>query len=166
MTLSPALLVFVKAPVPGTVKTRLGKSIGPESACDLYRCFGVDLMARIRTLGWPILVFFSPSEAQAAIEDWLNPSQCFPQASGDLGARMCRAFEMGFEQGFDPLMILGSDSPDIPLNIFPSALAALQGNNCVLGPSDDGGYYTLGFSKVAFESFATKMEAISTKVLV
>lgn len=137
--------------MPGQVKTRLAQAIGFEASCELYRRFGLDLFRRIQTLNLPILVFYSPPEAEADIAAWLGAVQCWPQATGDLGLRMRLAFEKGFELGYKSLLIVGSDSPDIPFSIFRSAFKRLDAGQCVIGPSDDGGYYMLGFTEKTFE---------------
>ena len=141
------LLLFVKSPEPGKVKTRLGQSIGLKHASQLYRRFGLDFRERLRCLNLPILIFFAPDDAEQAIRDWLGNNHLYPQGDGTLGDRMQRAFETGFNLGFKHLMIFGSDSPDLPLPIIEQGIQSLHSDRVVVGPSNDGGYYTIGFSQ-------------------
>lgn len=144
-------LVFVKAPQPGQVKTRLAVDLGAEQACDLYRCFGLDLLAQLRCLSHPIEILYTPPTELTAVQTWLGTDYPYtPQSSGDLGQRMEQAFRWGFDQGFDHLLILGSDSPDLPVAILEEAIAALTQGAIVIGPSTDGGYYCLGFTQKNF----------------
>ena len=162
---STGLLLFVKAPQAGQVKTRLGKSIGFSQSCQLYRQFGLDLVQRLQTLKIPLLIFFAPQAGLPIIQSWLGNHRYFPQQGDDLGDRMAHAFETGFQLGFQQLMILGSDSPDVPLSYLNQGIEALKLNQSVLGPSDDGGYYTLGFSPTSwcpsvFQEMAWSTESV------
>jgi len=149
-SVSTGLILFVKAPQVGKVKTRLGKGIGLSDSCELYRQFGLDLVQRLNTLPFPLLIFYAPAEQQSLIRSWLGEHQYFPQQGEDLGDRMTHAFEVGFKLGFKQLLILGSDSPDVPLSYVMQGQEALGQDNTVIGPSNDGGYYTLGFSQVSW----------------
>ena len=81
------------------------------------------------------------------IQDWLGPHSFYPQTGDNLGDRMRNAFQTGFQLGFEQLMIFGSDSPDIPLDTIEQGLNTLAQDGIAIGPSNDGGYYTLGFSQ-------------------
>lgn len=145
------LLLFVKNPIPGTVKSRLGRSIGFEESAALYRCFARDLLLTTQQLGIDRLIFFAPADAEAAVQDWLGANYTYlPQQGEDLGERMAQAFTTCFEMGYDGALIIGSDSPDLPLPYLQMGLNALKQQQIVIGPSDDGGYYTLGFTPETF----------------
>ena len=146
-----SILFFVKLPRPGTVKTRLGKTIGDDAATQLYDCFVQDLRVTLRQLGITPLIFFAPADQGLAVEQWLGSGQpYYPQAGDDLGERMALAFEHGFQRGYKRLLIVGSDSPDLPLNYLQDALQALAHHQMVIGPSQDGGYYALGFTQTNY----------------
>ncbi|WP_041659661.1 TIGR04282 family arsenosugar biosynthesis glycosyltransferase [Acaryochloris marina] len=145
------LLLFVKNPIPGTVKSRLGRSIGFEAAAALYRCFARDLLFTTRQLGIDHLIFYAPAAAETAVQDWLGPQYTYlPQQGDDLGERMAHAFATCFERGYGGALITGSDSPDLPLTYLQHGLRSLTQQQVVIGPSDDGGYYTLGFTPETF----------------
>jgi uncharacterized protein len=144
------IIIFVKAPYPGQVKTRLAKSIGDRQAAQLYRCFTEDVLATVESLGLDTLIFFAPATEAACLQYWLGEHQCYiPQQGTHLGDRMAAAFRHSFSLGYQRVLILGSDSPDLPHAFLVEALEALQ-QQAVIGPSEDGGYYTLGFTPSTF----------------
>lgn len=140
------VLMFVKAPHPGKVKTRLGKTIGNERAAELYTYFAQDVLATLCQLPATPLIFFAPHDAQRQISEWLRGQQYYPQQGEELGDRMSAAFNRCFELGYEQVLIVGSDSPDLPLSYLQTALKQLAVGQVVLGPSEDGGYYALGFT--------------------
>jgi uncharacterized protein len=144
------IIIFVKAPRPGQVKTRLAKSIGDRQAAQLYRCFTEDVLATVESLELDTLIFFAPATEAACLQGWLGEHQCYiPQQGTHLGDRMAAAFRHSFSLGYQRVLILGSDSPDLPRAFLVEALAALQ-QQAVIGPSKDGGYYTIGFTPNTF----------------
>lgn len=164
------VLMFVKAPQAGKVKTRLGQTIGYESAAELYTYFAQDVLATIGQLPATPLIFFAPDNAQPQIMEWLAGQKYYPQQGEDLGDRMSQAFQHCFELGYDQALIVGSDSPDMPLNYLENALEQLAAGQVVLGPSEDGGYYALGFSKgnycpQVFQGIDWSTEKVRTQTL-
>ncbi len=145
------MLLFIRYPEPGRVKTRLAARIGVDEAAELYRNFILDILATVESCGLPVRICYSPIEKEAAFVDWLGPRHVFrPQRGTDLGTRMRTAFEESFGEGFASGILLGSDVPDLPLDVLKEAVDALQGSDAVIGPAQDGGYYLIGFRKDAF----------------
>jgi uncharacterized protein len=145
------IAVLVKAPQPGKVKTRLAQAIGDVQAAQLYCCFAQDVLATIDVLGSNSLIFFTPNNSGTVVRSWLGSHRTYePQQGQDLGERMAYAFQHSFALGYRQVLILGSDSPDLPKDYLKVAFAALQRNHVVIGPSADGGYYGLGFTPETF----------------
>jgi uncharacterized protein len=145
------LLVFVKYPVEGQVKTRLAATIGHEAACALYRCFVTDTMAMSRKAGYGTRVCFHPPEAAASVGYWLGADGDYqPQKGADLGERMSNAFAVAFRQ-FTRVVLMGSDAPDLPAHLIDDAFEKLKTCDAVIGPAHDGGYYLIGFSAAGFQ---------------
>ena len=143
--------MFVKSPEKGKVKSRLAASIGKKSALHLYKCFVDDLLLMLRKGGYPFIICFYPADAGRYIEKWLGKGYAFvPQTEGDLGERMKNAFNKAFSEGFESVLLIGSDIPDLPNRFIDEAFAALRSHDAVIGPSLDGGYYLIGFKKSAF----------------
>jgi uncharacterized protein len=140
------LIVFVKFPAKGNVKTRLAKTIGTEAATALYRCFVSDIFAVAHRIGYPLLVFFYPPDVRGAVAEWLGKDvTCLPQRGSDLGERMFGAFQEAF-RSCSRAVLLGSDCPDLPDIILEEAFGCLKTCDAVIGPAIDGGYYLIGFS--------------------
>jgi uncharacterized protein len=145
------LIIFAKEPRPGQVKTRLSPTLSPEEAAQLYHRFVEDIleeMARVPKMR--LAVAFSPPGAQIFFRG-LTPSgtDLFPQEGADLGERMARAFARGFAAGFGPVLLRGSDVPDLPAAVISEATEVLTAGQAqaVLGPCPDGGYYLVGLSE-------------------
>lgn len=142
------VIVFVKAPRPGLVKSRLAAEVGPGLAARLYR-----RIAEVEVRGTAPLreeyrrVFFhDPPDAGEEIGDWLEARALRPQRGADLGARMAAAFEEVFAAGARRAAIIGTDVPWVRRRHLREALDALDEHGVVLGPAHDGGYYLLALS--------------------
>jgi hypothetical protein len=138
------LIIFVKAPRPGHVKTRLAEAIGAGAACSAYREMVEALLRNLRGLD-DIQLRFTPDDALAEISHWVHPPwTAAPQVSGDLTQKLIAAFHEAFASGAERVAIIGSDSPDISRTDIQSAWAALTDHDVVLGPTEDGGYWLIG----------------------
>jgi rSAM/selenodomain-associated transferase 1 len=139
------LILFVKSPEPGAVKTRLASAIGPDRAAALYRVLAEAEVAATAPAGeeYRRLFFFAPAAAQARLESWFPGETFVPQADGDLGDRMAAAFEESHRRGAGRAVIIGSDVPWVSRELVIDAFAALAAHDVVVGPARDGGYYLL-----------------------
>lgn len=145
------ILFFIKYPSAGEVKTRLAKHLVPDIAADLYKNFVEDVLATLQDLNISFKIFFAPSDAQEKFRKWLGKKYSYVlQIGQDLGQRMKNAFLHTFTEGFNSVVIIGSDSPDLPAEYLELAFHALDTNDVVIGPSSDGGYYLIGFVKDKF----------------
>jgi len=145
------VLLFMKAPIRGQVKTRLAGLIGDEAALDLYKHFIFDILTTVEQTGYAVRVFFFPPEGKTALSDSL-PHQYYlmPQHGEDLGAKMENAFARIFAEGFSSAVLIGTDIPDLPAAIIHEAFSSLKLNDAVIGSSTDGGYYLIGFKRKTF----------------
>jgi rSAM/selenodomain-associated transferase 1 len=150
---------MAKAPRPGQVKTRLCPPLTPEEAAALYRSFLLDKIAQVRALqGVTPVLSYATATAKPTFEA-LVPSKFLlvPQLGDDLGARLLSTFKQLFALGFSQVMAIDSDTPTLPTAYLEHALQLLtaQGNDVVLGPTEDGGYFLIGLSQphpVLFEA--------------
>lgn len=143
------MLVFLRAPEPGKVKTRLAASIGAPAALAIYRRLAEHTLAEARALAEEVQVrvHHTPADAAPAVRAWLGDGLALlPQAEGDLGARMGDAFDRAFADGCGRVVIIGSDLPEMSAGLLRSAFAALDQADAVIGPARDGGYYLLGLT--------------------
>ena len=147
-----AIIVFVKYPEPGRVKTRLAKDIGEQAAADIYTQFVAETLAKIDKLQSADKYLFIDREDKRAETAMLWDLSQLPQVQRgeDLGERMGKAFDMMWEFGYKQALIVGSDSPDLPIEFLTEGLVELGNHDAVIGPSEDGGYYLLGFKRATF----------------
>ena len=128
----PHIIIFVKAPRPGFVKTRLAVSVGNKAACDAYRHLTETVLGKLSSLAH-LEIRFTPDNAKDEVKDWLrNNWVAKPQGGGDLGQRMHRAFK----DAGGPVIIVGSDCPYLELTDLQAANKALQSHRAVVGPED------------------------------
>ena len=142
------LLVFVKAPIPGHVKTRLAQEIGPEAAAAVYRASVEMTLSRLRPLREHATLCIDPPEAIPDVQRWVGPGwRTVPQDGRDLGQRLAQATARAFSDGARYVVVVGTDSPWVRAEDVDAAFDALASVEVVLGPTDDGGYYLIGLSK-------------------
>jgi uncharacterized protein len=140
------LIVFVKAPRPGAVKTRLAVSIGPQAACDAY-VFLVNRLLRQLTSLASVELRFSPDDALGEVKSWLQRDwAAAPQGEGDLGKRLTAAFVHAFAEGCTRVVAIGSDCPEVNASDVNDAWNALESQDVALGPASDGGYWLIGLN--------------------
>lgn len=144
------LLVFVRAPELGRIKTRLAASIGDRAALRVYKRLAEHTLAEARALaaeGVEVRIHYAPGDAGSAVHGWLGEGPVYlPQAEGDLGMRMRDAFARAFADGADRVVIVGSDLPEISAVLLRRAFDLLDACPAVIGPARDGGYYLLGMT--------------------
>jgi uncharacterized protein len=144
------ILVFVRSPERGRVKTRLARTVGDDAALALYRDLGRTLVERLRAggLGQGLRICHTPDDpvSRARVARWLGvgEGQLAPQGDGSLGARMYRALDRACSEGA-LACVVGSDIPALDADHLMAAFEALEaGSDLVLGPALDGGYYLIG----------------------
>jgi rSAM/selenodomain-associated transferase 1 len=150
-----ALVIMVKAPVPGEVKTRLASTLSPEGAAELSHCFFLDVVELAQSVsGCEVVVAYSPEDALDFFSvESLKVVKCISQGMGDLGQRMRRIFETLSDSGYAKVVLIGADLPTIPLSSLQEAFSSLKNHPVILGPSLDGGYYLLGLQDMIPEIF-------------
>jgi rSAM/selenodomain-associated transferase 1 len=141
----PLLIIMLKAPVMGRVKTRLAREIGLAAATRFARISARITIQRLsRDRRWRTLLAVAPDNAVGA-QMW--PAHCrkIGQGRGDLGARMGRLLGPAFR----PALLIGADIPGVSPAMIADAFALLRRNDIVLGPAEDGGYWLIGMNRGA-----------------
>ncbi len=142
------IIFFIKAPVAGLVKTRLAEHAGIQGALCLYRAFVEDILLTLKGSGIDIRIYFYPGKDENLVARWLgHDTQLFAQEGTDLGLRMYNAFRQSASDGYDNMVLVGSDIPHLSEKIIVDAFSGLSNNHAVIGPAMDGGYYLIGFNK-------------------
>lgn len=152
--MSSTVVMFAKAPVPGTVKTRLAAAIGDEPAADLYSAFIDDIADTVARTDARRVVAHTGDAAHPGFARLRELAFDFVrQADGDLGARLDAAIRQQIEHS-DHVVVIGSDSPTLHPEHIAEAVLALRMRPVVLGPSFDGGYYLVAVRSEWFRETA------------
>lgn len=160
--MSQALIIFVKNPQLGKVKTRLANAIGPERALKVYE----KLLQHTRQITMPVnaKLFVYYGSFVPELDEW--PAATYEKRlqlqTDSLGERMLKAFEEVFAEGYEKVAIIGSDCLQLTPAIIEEGYTALGNNDVVIGPAMDGGYYLLGMTKLYPELFYNKIWSTST----
>lgn len=149
------ILIFTRNPELGKVKTRLAASIGQENALQVY----IELLQHTKNV-----VLETDYDKRVLYSDAINTNDMWnnhlfqkkEQFGKDLGVRMYNAFREGFEEGYQKIVIIGSDLITLEANDLKNAFVALDTNDVVIGPAEDGGYYLLGLKSIPENIFKNK----------
>ena len=163
----PAVAMLARSPrVSG--KTRLTAGLPASSAAALRVALLLDTIACVLVAPWPLHLFLTPFEDQRYVEDAIRADavlapasgrwRLYPQAEGDLGARMADAMTRTLAAGHDAVVLVGSDLPALPVTALTAAVHALSteggDRRLVFGPTSDGGFYLVAGRGVWPEAFA------------
>ncbi|GAB4173387.1 MAG: TIGR04282 family arsenosugar biosynthesis glycosyltransferase [Terrimicrobiaceae bacterium] len=143
MTTTASLLL--KAPRPGTVKTRLARSLGDAQATAIYRHL-VEYQLRQIPPSWACSIHFSPADSELEMRSWLDsfaPPQTrfLPQCEGNLGDRLIAASRADLASG--PVVLMGGDCPQLHTDVLLDVAARLSAADVIITPAIDGGYVLL-----------------------
>ncbi|MBD2705559.1 TIGR04282 family arsenosugar biosynthesis glycosyltransferase [Spirosoma sp. BT702] len=139
------LIVFVKNPITGQVKTRIARTVGDGKALEVYQHLLTYTQTLVSEFKGRCAVYYG--DFVNADDGW-NPFVKYEQSGVDLGERMHNAFEEQFRAGAGKVVIIGSDCFDITPSHIHNAFAALDTVDVVIGPATDGGYYLLGMNQL------------------
>lgn len=144
--------IFAKQPVPGQVKTRLSPPLSAAEAAELYAVSLRETLDRCQAAGLAPVLFY------AGDRDYFQATfpgvELLPQVDGDLGRRMHDALRQLLAPATcRGAALIGSDSPDLPLEVLRGAFAALATHDCVVAPATDGGYVLIAMRRLCRELF-------------
>jgi rSAM/selenodomain-associated transferase 1 len=139
------LIIMAKAPRPGSVKTRLAKSLPVQAVTELYGCLLNDTIAMAKTLDQVEIAIMCPA---ADVEDLslavANTTRVVPQTGNGLAAALDSVFEQFAAVGRPGVIAFNSDSPHLPTSVLETAFEVLETCDLVMGPTHDGGYFLVG----------------------
>ncbi|MGH1576753.1 TIGR04282 family arsenosugar biosynthesis glycosyltransferase [Planktotalea sp.] len=142
--MKPTLVIMVKEPRPGRVKTRLGRDIGLTNSAWWFRHQTRALLRRIEDPRWNTVLAVSPDVEGLTSRIWPAHLPRVAQGRGDLGDRMGRILR---ECSAGPLCIIGADIPGVTRASIAEAFRALGNHEAVFGPAPDGGYWLIGMKR-------------------
>lgn len=143
MDQNTALIIFVKNPEPGKVKTRIAKTLGDDKAVEIYQKLLNHTKTVVEDLAVDKYVFYGGQinwNDLWDIDDYIKRVQ----VGEELGEKMAHAFNTVFEDGYEKAMIIGSDCYELNEGAISDAINKLEQNDIAIGPTYDGGYYLLG----------------------
>ncbi len=145
-----ALITFVKAPVPGTVKTRLQVDMGAEKTVEIYKAFVTEVISRCaRIKRIDRFLGCAPTKNHAYLKEIAATynMRTFNQRGNSLGERIFNAFKHCAAKGYTHIVLIGSDSPSMPADFIKKAFLKLEKNDFIIGPCFDQGLYLIGAKK-------------------
>lgn len=146
------LLIFTRYPTAGKAKTRLIPALGADGAARLQRRLAEKTIGQARLLeqrlGTTTTVHYLGG-SEEEMTAWLGQVNCAEQTAGDLGLKMRTAFDKAFAAGVGRAVLVGTDIPELDVDILFQAFALLARQDAVIGPSRDGGYYLIGLTAQA-----------------
>jgi rSAM/selenodomain-associated transferase 1 len=161
-----AIILFARDPVAGKVKTRLSPFLDQDLILELYTRFlsdSIEKICKVRKADPFIGVHPSDSSGYFSRVSGERSLQVFLQEGADLGEKMLNAFKARFDEGYEQVVIIGSDSPSLPVATIETALNSDK--DLTIGPSTDGGYYLIGMRQKPVDVFSGGMDWGSEKVL-
>ena len=143
--------MMAKYPKKGLVKTRLVPTLTYSQAAGLYEAILLDAIGTIDKLSsrFKKVIFHYPENKGIYFNsitdvDWL----VLPQSGKDLGERLINAF-LEFKEDRSPVIIIGSDSPALSGQYLIDSIGLLSNNDIVLGPTEDGGFYSIAIKNIS-----------------
>ena len=139
------LVIMAKAPRPGSVKTRLAKSLPVQAVTELYGCLLNDTIALAQALdGVEVAIMCPESDVEDLGRAAGGAVRVVPQIGNGLAAGLTSVFAHFTGAGHSRIVAFNSDSPHLPASVLESAFHALAKCDVVIGPTHDGGYYLVG----------------------
>ena len=143
--MSGTLFIFLKAPVAGRVKTRLGAEIGAGRATALFRVMTSQTIQHASDGPWRTVLAVDPPSVLSGFDNlWPPHLPRIAQTKGDLGMRMVAVFRSVMP---GPVVIIGADAPRLRNDHIREAFSKLAACDAVFGPADDGGYWLIGLAR-------------------
>jgi len=161
-----ALILMTRVPIPGTTKTRLSNFITHEKCAQLHKHFLMDLFNTFNKINNKIDIFltYTPSDKFYLIEDYMPKYiSHFPQEGETLGDRMKNAMLHVLSKGYEKVVLIGSDIPDLSKEDILKAFDKLDNSNICIGPTFDGGYYLIGMKEIYDKIFFIQIKNILQK---
>lgn len=160
-----AVIIMAKAPLAGTVKTRLQPFLSAGQCAALAACLLSDTINKAKSSeNQNLIIAYSPAGEKKYFNKFAHQKTSFIEQKGNnLGEKMFSAFEFAFAQNTDAAVMIGTDSPTFPVDFIEQAFEFLETNSdAVLGKTEDGGFYLIGLRRLDKRIFEA-VEWSSTK---
>ncbi|MDR1774662.1 MAG: TIGR04282 family arsenosugar biosynthesis glycosyltransferase [Clostridioides sp.] len=158
-----AIIIFTRVPVAGYTKTRLMPFLSGDECERLHTAFIKDIAKICSTVNAePIVCYKTEKNAKIDIKTLIKSKYYFLQEGESLGDKMRNAFEKVFSLGYEKIVLIGTDIPQITENIINNSFEKLENNDIVINPTVDGGYYLVGMRRFIPWIFEVEHYGIST----
>jgi rSAM/selenodomain-associated transferase 1 len=147
---------MAKAARVGQVKTRLAASLPAEAVVELYKCLIEDTLDLARSVTTDALAIVCPTSDVTDLASWLPAIEIVGQQGEGLAAGLVSAFRIFIDRGYQCVVAIDGDSPQLPPETLDKAFQLLDGADVVVGPTTDGGYYLVGSTTAQAELFDTQ----------
>jgi rSAM/selenodomain-associated transferase 1 len=150
LSVKACLIIFARVPRIGTVKKRLAESIGEDKALYYYKILFKHAISVASGVNAVKFLYFSENNRQLPESSYIREHKDIfirTQHGDSLGERMENAINETFSEGFERVLLIGTDVPHINTEIINKAFSALNKNNLAVGPCKDGGYYLIGIKR-------------------
>ncbi|MBT6119950.1 glycosyltransferase [bacterium] len=145
------LIVFLKYPTIGDVKSRLGNETSMTFSSSIYKKFTSDILNTLTINKIEPIIYAKKNKSLNDYKEWLGTSFKIKfQCAGNLGDKLIHACKQEFKNGYSKLIVIGTDCPQISGSLIHKAMDYLTRSDTVIGPAFDGGYYLIGLNKKAF----------------
>lgn len=146
--MNKALILFTRVPIPGMTKTRLMPFLSGEECANIHTCFVKDIYEKAKKVDADIFVFYTPRDEKKLLESVLGTDViCLPQHGEDLGMRMKNAIGITLRMGYEKVVLIGTDIPQMHTETLKNAFDNLDEKEIVIHPTFDGGYYLIGMKR-------------------
>ena len=144
-----ALVIMAKEPRVGSTKTRLCPPLTPEEAAAISEALLLDTILLISGVDLlDLAIAITPPESRPYFERVVpQETILIPVVCADIGECQSIALNHLLKMGYQKVFALNADSPSLPAAYIQGAINSLDDHDLVLGPTDDGGYYLVGFKK-------------------
>lgn len=145
-----ALIIMTRVPVPDKTKTRLMDVYTGRECAELQECFLKDIFEMCEGIRrrMDIFVTYTPEFETVRLRGYTpGYMKLFPQEGEDLGRRMLNSIRHILSKGYEKVVLIGSDIPEVKPEAVLQAMEALDSNDMCIGPTYDGGYYLIGMKK-------------------
>lgn len=139
------IILFAKPPVKGLVKTRLATDLGNDTTLEIYQQLLQNAVNQASSSIADLVIYWSEKNFDSTLYSKF-PFQI--QFGENLGKRMINAFNWAFECGYEKVVIMGSDCPELNAEVIDYSFTALSKADLVFGKAEDGGYYLVGMNRL------------------
>ena len=157
-----ALIVFTREPEAGKTKTRMMPYYSPEECEELHKCMLNDIAASVKKADADIVVCYTGGKPEFLKKVFGKSKTYIEQRGSDIGAKMENAIKDVIDAGYDSVVLIGTDIPEIRTETINASFGLLKSGDIVLGPTEDGGYYLIGMKEPYHEAFDVKLYGVSS----